>query len=383
MNEAGDADGCFAFLTDISKLKEQEQRLREAKSAAENATQLKDRFISLVAHDLRAPFVSIVGLLNLVERDRDQPLAPRQKELIRHVIKSTEASLALIDDLLNVSRLQTGTLMPMMRLFDLHEVAARAVGTVSHMAAAKHLTLVNEVPKGTRVFVDPSLIEQVAVNLIINAIKFTPRGGSVRVFSPSGAPPALCVQDDGTGIEPDRMPALFTLGKNYSTPGTDGEKGTGFGLPLCAEIVRAHGGELMAASEPEKGSVFTIQLPRVTPRVLTIDRHGVLAGILTRAELAPGITCALTETMEQACAALRGELFHLVVADVETPGFNLTALNSSLAARTGGAPPPLVLVIPEDWAGAANAAPAASVADVAVKPLDPRGFAALIRKFTI
>ncbi|MBI4827289.1 MAG: PAS domain S-box protein [Nitrospinae bacterium] len=383
LDEQGEPDGCFAFLTDISELKAQEARLREAKSAAENATRLKDRFISLVAHDLRAPFVSIVGLLNLVERDREHPLAPRQKELIRHVIKSTEASLALIDDLLNVSRLQTGALKPMMRFFDLYELAARAVGTVSHMATAKHLTLVNEVPKGTRVYVDPSLIEQVAVNLIINAIKFTERGGSVRVFSPPGGAPALCVRDEGVGIAPDRMATLFILGKNHSTPGTEGEKGTGFGLPLCAEIVRAHGGALEVASEPDKGSVFTIRLPGVTPRVLTIDRHGTLAEILARTELGPGILCHPRQTMEQAIAALETETFHLIVADVETPGFDLDRLNAALVSRTGGAPPPLALVIPEGWAHAAKAASAASVAEVAVKPVEAHGFAALIRKFTI
>lgn len=383
LDEHGEPDGCFAFLTDISELKAQEARLREAKTTAENATRLKDRFISLVAHDLRAPFVSIVGLLNLVERDRDHPLAPRQKELIRHVIKSTEASLALIDDLLNVSRLQTGALKPMMRFFDLYELTARAVGTVSHMATAKHLTLVNEVPAGTRVYVDPSLIEQVAVNLIINAIKFTERGGSVRVFSPSGGAPALCVRDEGEGIAPDRMATLFTLGKNYSTPGTEGEKGTGFGLPLCAEIVRAHGGALEVASEPDKGSVFTIRLPDVTPRALAIDRRGTLAETLSRTEGAPGILCHLAQHMEQAAAALEAENFHLVVADVETPGFDLDRLNTALVSRTGGAPPPLILVIPEGWAHAAKAATAGSVAEVVVKPVEAQSFAALIRKFTI
>lgn len=260
--------GAVAAFHDITAQQRAEEDLRRAKETAEEATRLKDNFVSLVAHDLRTPFNSIVGSLRaLLSGEGGSQLSPAQKELARRSLDASENLLAMIDHLLDISRLQSGKITPRAALFPACILAETALAEVEMSARRKGITLVNDVPRGARLRADQGLFTEVVRNLVANAVKFCPSGSTVRVFIPEGKSGSLAVADNGPGVNPKFCRDLFLHEIKTSTTGTAGERGTGLGLPLSYDIMKAHGGVLRVESEEGKGCVFYAELPESTDAV--------------------------------------------------------------------------------------------------------------------
>lgn len=254
--------GAVAAFHDITAQKRAEEDLRRAKETAEEATRLKDKFVSLVAHDLRSPFNSIVGSLRaLLSGEGGNPLSPTQKDLARRALASSENLLAMIDHLLDISRLQSGKITPRAAPFPARILAQNTLSEVEMSARRKGITLVNDVPKGALLLADQGLFTEVIRNLVSNAVKFCPSGATVRVFVPEGKSNALAVADTGPGVGPELYRDLFLHEIKTSTTGTAGERGAGLGLPLSFDIMKAHGGALRVESQKGKGCVFYAELP--------------------------------------------------------------------------------------------------------------------------
>ena len=237
--------------------------MRRAREQAEEATKLKDKFVSLVAHDLRSPLTSITGLLKIAASGDYAAGDQRLSKLLNVTLQSGENMITIIDDLLNISRLQTGSMQLHPIAINVHALAGQTLDSVSQLADKKLLTLSNEVPGSLSVNADLTLMGEALRNLVSNAIKFTPEGGVVTVGAEeSNAHVTLSVRDTGVGVPPSMAADLFHHEVRTSTPGTLGERGTGLGLPYSHDIVMAHGGEMSFESEPGKGSVFKITLPR-------------------------------------------------------------------------------------------------------------------------
>jgi len=265
-NDEGRITNFVAIKRDITQRKQSEKELRLARDEAEKSTKLKDDFVSLVAHDLRAPFNAILGMLRLLQSDKSHPMSDRQSMVIKRVLANGENMVNMIDKLLDIGRLQTGKIIPKKSMVDAHVVVAASVASLNYLASEKGIRLINNVPFRFEVVADADMLGEVIKNLVSNAIKFCGDGDSITIFIPTGKPSTIAVKDTGPGISDDLIDDLFRHDIKTTTIGTDGELGTGLGLPLIRDIMRAHGGDLSFETSHDKGSVFFAELPRVADR---------------------------------------------------------------------------------------------------------------------
>ena len=300
--------------------------LVKAKEEAEEATKIKDKFVALVAHDLKSPFASILGFLNLMHGDEQNPLAPKHKEMVARAINSGNNLVHMVDELLKIARLQTGKIILNKIFFDAYFTALSAIGNYSYLAREKGIVLKNKIPPSTMVYGDMGLIGEVLQNLVSNAVKFCNEGDHITIFSPSGKPSVIAVRDSGIGIDPKIVPNLFRADVKTTTKGTRGEKGTGLGLPLCNDIVKALGGSLTVELSKDEGTTFYINLPYVKPQVLIVDDDEFSRMIAIKFLFETGIEIMEAENGKTAARMLEKETPHLIISDIIMPemdGFQL------------------------------------------------------------
>ena len=257
-------------VRDLSVQRNLEQRIRRTTEKAEATARLKDQFVALISHDLRSPLLSIKGILDIArDADSDGLLEMRDNDMFDRVSKSADGLIALIGRLLDHSRLQTGEIKPVLRFFNVRSNVDERIGRIAHLATVKKISITNLLPESMNIYADPDLFGEVIHNLISNAIKFTPSGGEVTIFPGTGG--AIVVRDTGIGIDEHILPDLFNIDIRTSTYGTDGESGTGLGMPYSYNIMKAHGGDLIAISTPDMGTEFHVVLPQHTSIVLLVD----------------------------------------------------------------------------------------------------------------
>ena len=325
-------------MRDLSARKEAERALVEAKESAEKATEVKDKFVSLVSHDLRGPLVIAAGHLKLLLEDDTRAMDPHTREILSILLDGNREMAGMIDELLSASRLKSGRFMLYASFVPLRSLAMRAAGAVAHPARAKGVAIVNNVPDGARVYADEPLLYQALLNLLSNAVKFTHAGGSAAIgFSP-GDPAVITVTDTGVGIPAAAIENLFDYETKTSTAGTAGEVGTGLGLPLCKDIVKAHGGDILVESAVGRGSVISIVLPTPSPVVLVVDDDPngleLVRDVLRKSRVKVETAASGVEAMKKIAA---GAPPHLFIVDIYMPdmdGFALIkALKSERALR--------------------------------------------------
>ena len=233
-------------------LTEQNERLREA-------DRLKDEFVALISHDLRTPLTSITGYVELALEDE---LTDEVRGFLQVVSRNAERLLALVNDLLFVARLQTGEMSLDPADVDLAEVVRDGVRSMEPRAAAKRIALTSSLEPVPRVLVDRGRVLQVLDNLISNAIKFTPDGGSVHVsLGHDEDRLVLEVADSGIGIAAQDQRRLFERFFRAENAVESQVPGTGLGLYISRAIAEAHEGSLSVRSEPGRGSTFRLELP--------------------------------------------------------------------------------------------------------------------------
>ena len=257
-------------IRDISKQKITEKNFQDAKEKAEAATRLKDQFVALISHDLRSPLLSIKGLLDIAKNESPQGLLEMSKNhTFERIAQSAEGLITMTERLLDHSRLQTGDITPEMRFINIRALAEEQTNRISHLAAVKNIALLNTLPETMVIYADPDLYGEVIHNILSNAIKFTPQGGKVTLLSTHET--SIIVRDNGVGIDETILQNIFNINIRTSTYGTNNEKGTGLGLPYSYDIMKAHGGSLMATSAQGTGTEFHIILPKQTSVVLVVD----------------------------------------------------------------------------------------------------------------
>lgn len=272
MRDASGANiGVFGITRDITSRKEIESALISAKERAEEATRMKDKFLSLAAHDLKSPLSSIIGYLYIFANDRKNPLNDEQLKLTQSVLNITENLSDLIGEILNMHRLQSGKFMLQKEFLNARDLAQTVCSRLRQLAVDKKINLLNHVPPHARIYADGSLFLQAVQNLVSNAIKFSREGDTISIHIPDPAEGSIAIEDTGIGIAKARLESLFTDDKASTTPGTAGEKGTGLGLHLCREIMKTHGGSISAKSEEGKGSAFFLTFPILTPKILIVE----------------------------------------------------------------------------------------------------------------
>lgn len=280
----GSPGGVVAMFVDITALKETEAALAEAKHAAEAADRLKSVFLATMSHELRTPLNSIIGFTGLVLQELPGPLNDEQKKQLGMVRDSARHLLALINDVLDISKIEAGELTVAAEPFDLAASIARVAASVEPLAEKKGLALAVTIADSVGAMVgamvgDERRFEQILINLLSNAIKFTESGqvrleaSAVADFRPESAAapvPAVRVRvtDTGMGIKPEDMALLFMPFRQIDSSLSRNHEGTGLGLAICRRLAGLMGGIIEAESRWGEGSVFSLTLP-LRARTLT------------------------------------------------------------------------------------------------------------------
>lgn len=262
--------GYEGIVRDISMRKQAEMQLLAAHNELQKTnTQLqdlnasKDKFFSIISHDLRSPFNVMLGYSQILDERFDELERERIQSDIKKLRKSAEGLYALLENLLTWSRIQRGAIEYYPEEIDLSDVSDENIDLFAARAEQKGITLRSMIQMHEMVYADENMVNTVIRNLVSNALKFTPSGGRIELFvRPSGDFVEVSVADTGTGINEEDIPKLFRIDAQYTNLGTDGEKGTGLGLNLCQDLVEKNGGEIWVESERGKGTTFKFTLPK-------------------------------------------------------------------------------------------------------------------------
>jgi PAS domain S-box-containing protein len=263
----------FGLVSDVTFRKHAEEELKKSTQNLIKLNETKDRFISIISHDLRTPFSSILGFTDLLANDEGLTEDER-KQYVKYIQESSRSMLALVNSLLDWTRLQTGRIKFEPQKIDISKIVLDSVNALSGSAIQKEIEIVSLLNQSLYLFVDKNLITQVFNNLISNAIKFTNKGGFIRISSEAIINSRFVnfsVKDTGIGIKEDDLVKLFSVDAKFTSEGTAGERGSGLGLSLVKEIIEKHGGTISVESEYGKGTEFIFTLPIASSNILIVD----------------------------------------------------------------------------------------------------------------
>ena len=320
---------------------ERKELMRALEATRQQQLEFKDQFLSHVSHELRTPLTCIYQYVTLLLDGLAGPLAPDQSDHLKSVLKSTHQLHAMIRDLLEATRAESGKLRIEPRCLDIRELVQQAAAMMRPTAAEKHIGLEAVLDQTIPlVYADPDRTLEVLINLIDNAIKFTPPDGTVTVKAsmvetdPSSV--YLSVNDSGRGIAPETLPQVFD--RLYQDPNAvDGHRtGLGLGLYIAKEIVTRHGGRMWVASQTECGSTFSFTLPLYSLAKLllpVITHQGRLRRdiVLVRVELTP-LSKALRGSWKEVCQRCLERLRQCIYVDKDLvlPAMEISGATESL-----------------------------------------------------
>jgi PAS domain S-box-containing protein len=252
------------FLSTIEDIREQKLLLEELKMNAEELSSInatKDKLFSIIAHDLRGPFANIVNLSEILMslvKDKDYEEIDTYANMIKN---STQKVSGLLTNLLEWSRLKTGKISFLPAPHKLADILEETLDLLGAQAAQKEISVTNELDRNLIVSIDKNMFSTIIRNLVSNAIKYTNKGGNIKIKIDYKDQLLTCIiKDDGVGMDQRKLKKLFKIEEKVSTPGTNNEQGTGLGLILCKEFIDLHHGGINATSELGKGTQITFTL---------------------------------------------------------------------------------------------------------------------------
>jgi PAS domain S-box-containing protein len=346
-----------AYVLDLTEWKRAERSAQEAREAAEAANRAKDAFLAALSHELRTPLTP--ALMAVSRLASDPALAPEFRDEIGMIRRNVEMEARLIDDLLDLTSITRGKMPLRLDLVDAHVKIRHSVDICRNDLRRKGLTL--SLCLGAErhcVRADPGRLQQVLWNLVKNAVKFTPEGGSVTVTTEDVGPDRLriAVTDTGIGIEPGVLPRVFDAFEQGGGETTRRFGGLGLGLAISRAIVEAHGGSLAASSGGKgRGATFTVELGDARPlpgaapdgpapgaggrrralRILLVDDHKDTLRVLARVLRSLGHEVSPADSVGSALEAARGAEFDLLISDLGLPDGSGLEIMRSLSPIPG------------------------------------------------
>lgn len=260
-NVDGQIDGVFAHGTDVTAQVTARQRIEEQARELRHASQLKDEFLATLSHELRTPMTAVLGWARLLRMGMS---GSETAVAIESIERAAAAQAQLIEDVLDISRITAGKLRLDLRPVDLCDVARAAITALHPTATARRVEILSNLPPAVPPIAgDEGRLQQVIWNLVSNALKFTPKGGTVTVrVIHEGSILRLTVQDTGKGIEPEFLPHLFEPFRQEDSSSTRAYGGIGLGLSIVRSLAELHAGVVTAESEgTNRGATFTVEFP--------------------------------------------------------------------------------------------------------------------------
>ncbi len=261
-NSASECVGIVGISRDITERILAEKKIIEYAEKLEQLNITKDKLFSIIAHDLRSPFTSLLGSSSLLATSADVLSNEEIKTIAAGVNNSAKNIFDLLENLLQWAKLQIEGIKFKPKNFIISDLTEKMVEIYRQTANSKGIKILNKIENEIEVFADPDMIATVLRNLISNAIKFTSGNGIIEISAKrKSLKIEITIVDNGIGISQERINKLFNISENNSTLGTNKEKGTGLGLVLCKELIEKNNGRLLVQSEIEKGTSFIFSLP--------------------------------------------------------------------------------------------------------------------------
>lgn len=251
----------IARQSDLIRTRKLLKQLQASEENLRSVNAQKDRLFSIIAHDLKNPFNSLIGFSSFLLAEYDDISEEEKKQYIEYIEKSSKESFQLLENLLNWANTQTGLTKVNKSIFNIRETVERSISIHEGMALNKNIQI-ETIKDDIEIYADKYMIETVIRNLISNAIKFTPEFGHVKIsYKQAGDMCEISVEDSGIGMTEETINSLFMIGIKNSLRGTKDEKGSGIGLYLCQEFVDLNDGKISIDSEFGKGTTFNIAIP--------------------------------------------------------------------------------------------------------------------------
>lgn len=304
------------------------QRLEQRNNEAERANALKSEFLASMSHELRTPLHTILGFTELLQEELEGPLNAKQKRFIQHVHQDSVHLLALINDILDLSKIEAGRMDLNLETFDVTEVIAETVNGMRAAAEAKDIALDSGVSAPLYVIADPVRFREIVTNLLSNAIKFTPNGGRVWVeySQPGESTVEIVVADTGIGIAAEDQEIIFDKFRQVGSTTKGIREGTGLGLAIVKRLVEMQGGRIFLESAPGRGSRFSFTIPadysrlRTAPMVLIIEDEPSARELLCSYLDPLGVRTECAGTAEEGFSKARRIRPDAILLDLLLPG---------------------------------------------------------------
>ncbi len=351
----------LVVLRDITERRRFEDRLEEERTRAETASRAKSEFLASMSHELRSPLHTIIGFSELLAEPMEGPLNEKQTRFIRHIQKDSQHLLTLINDILDLSKIEAGRLEFHLEVIALRSLIDETLASVLPQVEAKGLSLKCVAATGLEAWADRVRVHQLLLNLLSNAIKFTPAGGSILIEASEKDQMVLIrVTDSGIGVPPEHHESIFDVFYQVAATTKGVREGTGLGLAICRRLLEQMGGKIWVQSELGKGSKFSFTLlttasepsspPRDRPIVLVLEDDSAARELLREYLEATGYELVFVDSIRETLVKALEIRPDLVLLDLLLPGESgLEALRSLKGLReTREIPVAVVSVMADD-----------------------------------
>ncbi|WP_339841867.1 hybrid sensor histidine kinase/response regulator [uncultured Maribacter sp.] len=256
-------NSAYKLASSYAEIKVKNDKIMEQFNELKLLNATRDKFYAIISHDLRSPFNGILGLTDLLVENYGDYDDSERKEIIFLLRESSYSAFELLENLLSWSQIQRGQIKINKENLNLKELVETSIAPYKYNSSKKNIEIITNIPPLTKIFIDKNTSMTFIGNLVNNAIKFTPEGGTITIsYNENDANIELHIIDTGVGMTSEVIGRLFRIDENISTNGTNNEKGTGLGLILCKEFIQKNGGDISVISEVGKGSDFIVTLSK-------------------------------------------------------------------------------------------------------------------------